>query len=357
SGCTAFSLASRSFSSASTGLNFTGTCPTRVVLLLHGMNSNPETWNDFLKDSKYGNGLFMIAAPTIYMGKKDSSTARPDQKGVLYYRLKFGSRDGSSGRIGVEKDVFSKGGDSGDFSYFDDLGNEVKDAVHLILNLHLNAQVLLIGHSRGGIAGRVFLQVPATSNERTAIVALVTTGTPHSGSPLGRLYSYLKANPRTKPEARDDWTVVDCLRGIGLQCPKNIDVRTPTIDDLSMDSPAIAKLQNGSANLPPAPVKYGTQRYGGVALGKLRLSFANIFDGLAWLPPLTSAARDAVFKGTARNLFVGDGIVPTANQTFTSSHITVTVRTNSSGKIVHIDEPGQKVDLRPIVEMLVPWWQ
>jgi hypothetical protein len=76
---------------------------------------------------------------------------------------------------------------------------------------------------------------------KSAIVALVTTGTPHLGSRLGRFYAWLQANPRTKKQTAD-WDVADVARIA-------IDLRRPTIGDLSDVGPAIAVLNAGKGNL------------------------------------------------------------------------------------------------------------
>jgi len=167
-----------------------------VVLLLHGMNSEPDTWNDFMRDSGYFDTILPIA-PVIYNIQVEGGQSQwptIDRKGVRYYRVKFGAFDNNSGRSGVEDVRPTSPGPqrppAGDFTSFSgtsSLAEEVRDAIKTILSRHANAKILLVGHSRGGIAGRAFLQTTTTSytTERNAVVGLLTVGTPHLGSPFG----------------------------------------------------------------------------------------------------------------------------------------------------------------------------
>ena len=68
--------------------------PAKVLLLLHGMNSSPDTWNDFVA-LKFNNSCAIIANGVL----TDNST--PNPQGVLCYRIRFGSFDVSSGRVGL----------------------------------------------------------------------------------------------------------------------------------------------------------------------------------------------------------------------------------------------------------------
>jgi len=168
------------------GANF-ATARSRVVLLLHGLFSNRTVWDSFIR-SKHPQGY--LTSGTVYGGSVHN--VAPALNGVRYYTLNFGSKDKSYGRPGLEN--LAPYTSSGDFCSFEVLGEEVGEAVRAILGRHEGAELILVGHSRGGLAARAFLQNP--SIERNAVIGLVTTGTPHRGSPYGRLYNYLKDNPR-----------------------------------------------------------------------------------------------------------------------------------------------------------------
>ena len=314
----------------------------RAVLLLHGMNSAPDTWNKLVTERWSGK------CETIYAGVVTPITAPPqDSLGAACYRMKFGryDRTGFTGLENLRCPTTEKEGCKGDFtainaSVGDDLGVEVFAAVRAILwRLGSDAQVVLLGHSRGGLAARAFLQLPATSAERNAIVGLVTTGTPHRGSPLGRIYPYLKAycldasrkrigsgNKAGKPEevwqACDaDWKAADWLLD-------SLDVRRPTIAFLAPTSVQIAALNSASslANL-PTNLSLVQLRYAGQYIGHL----AKLYS--AWDHPgsgdvndnFSIRSRDYALCGkvipgfccaTTENepKFDGDGIVPKASQ-------------------------------------------
>src|SRR5437764_5212953 len=154
--------------------------PAKLLLRLRGMNSSPDTWNDFVA-LKFNNSCATIADGVI----TDNST--PNPQGVLCYRIRFGSFDSISGRVGLEG-ITAASPSSGDFSSFTDLGREVRRAVRGILNRHGNAETVVIAHSRGGDAARTFLQQQIASQAKASVVGLLTTGAPHRGSQLGRIY-------------------------------------------------------------------------------------------------------------------------------------------------------------------------
>ncbi len=336
-----------------------------VVLWLHGMNSDPDTWKTAAVDDRdyWPNDRTPIIAPIILSGKVEGNQiARKDKKGIYHFRLKFGSKDT---REGVEKTKAKdqKGQGSGDFSSFEDLGLEVLDAVTCIRGTYPTAQVqiMLVGHSRGGIAARAFLQRPEPSSEKASIVAVVTTGTPHTGSPLGRIYKYLestlKNGKRPSPQGAD-WDLVDWFIDPPLWF-RGVDVRRPTIDDFTVDSSTLATFTQNAANIPRV-VKFGIQQYDGVSLGKLSTGAQNIFgsDSQGEHPGrLSITASNWICDGLTIVQLKGDGIVPVGNQNFSSPRLQITPKLNSSGKILHTDEPKQKGDLRSLMELLVDWWK
>ena len=386
-------LSARAFKSAMTESvvtreSYTIQLPS-IVLLLHGMNSDPATWNDLIDDHNYFPAYVPIVnvnvptAPVIFGGVVlSASGANPtlDKNGVRYFRVQFGAYDLSYGRTGVEG-IHANLDNSGDFiSLFGtySLAREVKDAVATIINLYPSANILLVGHSRGGIAGRAFLET-ATYGERSAVVGLLTVGTPHQGSPFGNIYNYLTSNPdpmnasgqrtSTNPNLISDWGLVDKLRSSGVLefINDTVDVRRPTIGDLAPGSAALSLLTSLTSRLPTA-IPYGTLMFDGAQFGIL-------YEGPPGLAPgtldvlngssesvylivpykLSTVASNYLCKPFGATTYHGDGIVPVTFQTFSASGINKIGFSNTAG-ILHINEPSDKTDIRSAMKTLVNWW-
>jgi pimeloyl-ACP methyl ester carboxylesterase len=337
----------------------------KTVLLLHGMNSNAETtWNDFVKE------FFNMSCNSIVAGVLHSPSI-PNQFGTLCYAINFGQfdKDGPAGLEGIRANGPSSG-DYTDFSGKKSLGVEVGEAVKSILGKHPLANIILVGHSRGGLAARSFLQDqdPNISKEKNSIVGLITTGTPHVGSVLGRIYNYLDGHPRPRSPSPDpvlpgpdkDWNVVDFLRG-QIICPiliptssvsfdfvmnteNQIDVRGPTITYLNPDSVQIAQLILGGRNL-PSNIKYGEIRYTGVDLGILQrekhagvVIEYSVFDKpfLDVCYQLSKKAEKAILINKTPADYIGDGIVPASSQRYGAAKFKATVK---NGRVLHTQEP------------------
>ncbi len=237
----------------------------QVYLLIHGMNSSPETWNrlldywrvqwveqwvrlGYLPSDISDPALFSLVltrdviCPIIEFNSSTQSayvSSAPleydenwklPSSAIQCYRIKFGTHF----RYGLDG---STRWDKGDGATFGQLGKEVGTAVKLILERQPNAPITLVGHSRGGLAARAFLQTPST--ERNAVKGLLTIGTPHLGSPLGRIYPWLAAC--TPSSGCDATGTVNSLKWlldvIGVSLP-------PTIGDLSTGSEAIRTLNS-----------------------------------------------------------------------------------------------------------------
>jgi pimeloyl-ACP methyl ester carboxylesterase len=328
----------------------------KVVLLLHGMNSSPSTWKDFVNKN-------FKACYTIDNGVVIGNTGKKFP--VNCYAVTFGAYD-AGGDPGLEdarrwanKHKLTT---AGDFSTFDQLGKEVDKAVGAIKAYHPGAHIVLIGHSRGGLAARAFLAnktaaAPLTSLWTDYVDGLITTGTPHKGTPVGKIYAWLKAHPRDSCGLDDDcfwdWKAVDELAFLLRSVNSGLDARRPVIGYLASGSTQLAKLNSGTL---PDNVAYGQLRYGGMRLGLLSKKY-DIFpsgrnggkDSLLAVH-LTDPAIDFMLgNGVNANdsKFDGDGIVPLGNQGYGGEE--VVDKPYLANKVLHTDEPKKAADINAMI--------
>ena len=363
-----------------------------------------------------------IATPNV-SATKSSFNHDPGKLGiggVRCYRLQFGSLENKdTATTGLPGDdgkplstVTANGGikgrlmpylttpelKCGDFESFDELAQEVDEAITMLLARHPGAQIVLVGHSRGGLAGRKFLEGYATNNletyltNRKAVVGFLTTSSLHKGSLMGRIYQWLADHPKHvydsagnevmvnvsgvaalpdyKPVNWVDWRVVDFLKdpktfGI-LNKTSTLDVRRPVINDMSDRSQAIADInvENAVANL-PASVRYGEIINSRVDLGVLtlgNLAGYSVFHSLK-LPTMTTAARTYILGNEkVPGNFPGDGLVPRDSQVFTdlpgfpAGQNTIPRLYVTTTDVVHIDAPSRSDDILAQLRLIVPTW-
>ncbi len=340
----------------------------KAVLLLHGLASDEETWNDLVYD-QFGFDGNCTSLST------NASLKSPNSEGVHCFRINFGSFDTVSNLKGLEGIVcHDHGGCSGDFSSYSDLGREVESAINKIrLLLGSDVEVVLLGHSRGGLSARAFLQRHGLNHSSQAsgnVVALITTGTPHLGSPLGKVYNYIKDNCLPKEDhsndngaCENDWKAADLIREISP-----LDLRRPSIGLLSDDSQEIKSLNNSanklSANLEYVQITYVAEELGNLAkvnLGGVKITI-NPFPSV--IKPIDFAVQDfskqAEFAILGENSYEaavelhGDGIVPAKSQRLTevsgfnaSASLFV-----SLDKVLHIEETSRVTDLYYALELV-----
>ena len=341
--------------------------PSNVVLFLHGMNTDAATWNDAATQ------YYSTICPGIKNGKA-SLTAKANAQGSYCYRVNFGANDKPSGLEDAWNYAKILGKTSGDFSTFNELGAEVNAAINAIKRQLPNPRILLVAHSRGGLAARAFLQHPAFVNNKASVAGLITTGTPHGGSRLGRIYGYIANDllsfdginySRKKGETADnDWKVVDFLNG-KAGGDFYLDARRPVIGDLADNSPMLKKLNAKIALLPD--IAYGQLVYDDLMLGILGEKFGvqyglfgdNTSSGYG---PQLSTAAEGHIKGWVKGKenvtprpsksFKGDGIVLAQHQQLIPSAITE----KYDEKVLHTEEPKRVADIAAMTCVLgFPW--
>jgi hypothetical protein len=364
----------------------------KILLLLHGMNSNTATWDAFV-NTTFGTTATNSVNIRDRAFDPPTQTPTPNALGVLCYRLQFGFFDSVSTRTGLEgvtaanTRVLNPNAPDyltnpllkcGDFETFSELGQEIDEAIVLLLARHPNAQIVLLGHSRGGIAARAFLQTPVSTPQKSAVIGLLTTSSPHLGSRMGRIWTWLNTHRRGTPESsNDDWQVVDWLinpvatvYGISIgQAKPPLDVRRPVILDVADDSLALRdlNLQSSVQNL-PSNIRYGEILYDAANLGRLSLIpiIYSVFEGSGVggyaFPQMSNAARISLLDGHAPNwgIYRGDGLIPAQNQEFTFlpgfSGTAIAVRAVLDREVVHTQAPSQIDDLLHQLRLLAPNW-
>ncbi len=350
----------------------------RILLLLHGMNSNTATWDGFV--GQYFGNATTNGAGAIREGQIQSPGTAPlmTSDGVRCYRLQFGAYDPSSTRAGLEGVTAASTSGyltsvdtrrCGDFETFAQLGQEVDEAIDALLDPsdypeNENAQIILVGHSRGGLSARAFLQ--SSSSNREAVIGLVTTGTPHMGSRMGRIYNWLDTHRRGAAGTdEDDWELVDDLRA---DLAEGMDMRRPVIQDLADGSPAITSLNAGAGSL-PVDIRYGQIAYSHSHLGFLWRGWKSgvwvdydVFDlpGPDLGEQLSDAAAVNILDpGHTATDYPGDGLIPVAGQQFrslVSSFGMFVIFTVSGATVLHIEEPRQHDNIGSTLRYLAPTW-
>lgn len=153
-----------------------------VYLLLHGLNSGPKTW-DKLVENGFTNKCITLEFKDVYIKTVGSL---PIPKSTCY-RYHFKSRS-----------VNGNAWPNGDGANYLELGDEVSKVVFSIGKSVNPKAIILIGHSRGGLAARAFLQdfmilgFGITPTYKPGYkIGLLTIGTPHQGSPFGRIKHWM----------------------------------------------------------------------------------------------------------------------------------------------------------------------
>ncbi len=153
-----------------------------ITLYLHGLNSDSGAWDDVNADN-HENACVKTDAESL---------SGPPVTSAPCYLYTFSARE-------AEGEIWAKG-DGADFAQ---LGTEVGAVVEWIRRRHSPRILVLAGHSRGGLAARAYLQsLPARLPFR---VGLVTIGTPHRGSPFGRVRQALLDRGKKLADEHCSW--------------------------------------------------------------------------------------------------------------------------------------------------------
>ncbi|MCP4325770.1 MAG: hypothetical protein GY787_28830, partial [Alteromonadales bacterium] len=187
----------------------------KAMLLLHGLASSPDTWNSMINDDSFFNGQ----CQTLTTDKKPLAVMAANSDGISCFNLEFGAFDRGTGysATGLDNKVCNNiNGCDGDYTTFEGLGFEVETAItRIVEHLGQDTEIFMLGHSRGGLAARSYLQNTQTKN-KALVKGFATTGTPHQGSPLGRFYQYMHDNciPKSyyrqdNSKCEDNWEVIE----------------------------------------------------------------------------------------------------------------------------------------------------
>lgn len=344
----------------------------KVVLLLHGLASEPSTWDLMINDDSFFNGQ----CQTLSIDNDPISVTDVNKDGISCFNLEFGSLDRGTtfSATGLDnKQCVPASGCNGDYTTFEGLGFEVEAAITRIVDhLGQDTEIFMLGHSRGGLAARSYLQNEQTIH-KLKVKGFATTGTPHQGSPLGRFYQYMHNNCIPKSAYRqdngkceDNWEVIELLNGtrtfFGYNYSKeyNMDLQAPSIDFLSPDKSSIRNLNDNLLSLDNLII--GQLTYEGSDFGVLGKSpNYDLYDYGRWFSgdhPHPDTLR-YIENGQTRASFIGDGIVPSHSQKLSllleKEGIIVTKKgINKETNILHTEETSEVTDLDWLFEGLYP---
>lgn len=271
------------------------------VILLHGLWSTPDTWQETvirLRQAGWSEPLRPIefSGPSSTPAKPAFNGAPVSSTAGMLFRVKFGSSDGLT---------------------LAQQGAQVSAAIDYVRRATGAPSVVLVGHSMGGLAARAYLQSTGYSRRRD-VAALMTIGTPHSGSLLTYVLDYLSAQPFVQQAWMTAFLVAPGLT-VAVTSSLQMLSSQPSIRALRPDDSEMIALARGSTpftGIPTGP------RYLNV-VGSL--TEASILSSTAAAPSvgsgfLTAIARAGYSSGAnvcsaSVQANWSDGIVPVCSQT------------------------------------------
>lgn len=305
----------------------TATYTPAVLVLLHGLNSDVSTWGTFVMAEMSRRGEY---CPTLSLsGSVPKATC---------YRYNFKSRP-----------VGGTSWSNGDGATYSELGDEVRMLLDQVAKTR-PAFVVLVGHSRGGLAARAYMQ--ALSSTPSYKLALLTIGTPHQGSPLGRIKWWLDDNGKTYSWVQKPFKF--------LYSPSTGYLATWHTSASPVRRPAIWDLNAGAGKLGSRGVAFGEIISTGLRLGENAWLNLNVFDGSnlgSFLPGELEKLKEYVHRDLPSSWATdGDGIVPTASQKLTAlpgfTKSSSTSRSSLS-RVPHIDETAKAATIMKMLEGMI----
>ncbi len=288
-----------------------------VVLLLHGTNSDPTTWNDLVQRTYPG------GCPILRLGVPVTETSR-------CYRYQFAERT-------VDDFLWR----SGDGSTFTQLRNEVRAAVRGLTKQVKPTNLILVGHSRGGLAARAYAQDLLGPPTRFRL-GLITLASPHQGTPFGRVSVFMRNAGERPTEAVEQLRFV-FSPSVAAQATEHDAGGNPIRTPLSEN---IFALNDRIGNLTANVKSLGFLESTGLHLGEEGYEDFDLFKGIgaAALTFLTPGSFDRLMAFVLQNIVPinerpvlpdtwscngfaftqhpwacdGDGIVPTVSQQLNS---------------------------------------
>ena len=274
----------------------------KVLLLLHGLNSNPETWANYVKKSE-GNNCTMIYDG--FFDEKLGDQSPYNDPSTTCYAIKFGSFDKSMGLTGIgQTTCLKERGCSGDYSSYSDLAKEIEMAINHIIHptrSGSNVEIILLGHSRGGLAARAYLQ--GSYKNSNLVKGLITTVTPHGGSRLASINNWFGICYETESIygcENDKESYFDILEKGGL------DLKSYGVGILSPTSRQLMALNANVGNLPD--IEYIEMAYSGQYLGDIAYigqimtfnplpSIGTSINGMGYIHQFSIEAENYILRG------------------------------------------------------------
>jgi pimeloyl-ACP methyl ester carboxylesterase len=315
-----------------------------ITLFLHGLNSDAGTWRAFNRD-EMGGQCRRITSSTIAQDE-------PVDKAPCYlYTFDEKTVDGTTWG-------------PGDGSTFSELGAEVRAAVEWIRQRHDIRTLILVGHSRGGLAARAYLQ--SLETRLPFWTGLFTIGTPHMGSPFGRTWWWLRAYNR-KP-SDENCTLVPEFKLKFIYSPSTGYLATSHDSDhrprRAQISEAIWALNDGAPMLLKTVDLFGELRSGLLKLGENISGSPLNLDDTTLAGCLTKNDKEkadllAFVESNLPDSWLneGDGIVP-----FESQRIISVLGEQVSEKVwyidlkqktAHSDETSRTAAIKAILDKLI----
>ena len=233
-----------------------------VILLLHGINSDHGTWDTFIRHIKsrpefcYGGNWYKSIFGNFTLAQVDNSGNIGSHS-----ILSMGPRECEASVIGNSLyGIYTMDFSSDNRLTFNQQGAEVKSVIEKMQDQLGERDIILMGHSMGGLAARAYIK----NNPTNPICGLITIGTPHGGSYMAYTKDWLAQLDVTDLPFLDSIvSQLECaLTDNALQCMydsqlskleniermlvilfKGFDFTSPAMDYLKPSHPGMRELQ------------------------------------------------------------------------------------------------------------------